>query len=475
MSETDPLYLHAERIRASDLFGRSDQLQKLFDYLVECTRSGRVPKESVIAVEVFGRSTDFDVSSDAAVRVCIHKLRRKFEEFYTAHPELGPARLTIPRGQYRLVLENAEVVPSRPVGASRDSLRGPTSPRRGFAGFPPLPHVAPSGLLGISSTAFRSRSGHNPWKIATLATAAALVLVAIAAGVFWQRTPARQFAAVRQSPVWAKLLGDTRPITVVLGDYYIFAENGELLQPQRLVREFFINSRADLDQYLRDHPEMMDKYMDVQLAYLPTSSAHVMANIIPLLAATHRRINVTMMSDLVPDDLKSTDVVYVGYLSGLGMLYDGAFSGSRFSVGSTFDELTDNRTKVRYASQAGDWYLRQSDRPTAAAASQMYRDYSLVTGFEGPSGNQVLVIAGTRDVGLIQAGEALTDPARLRELRERLTAGIPFEALYEVSGINGTEMASKLLVTSARPAHNTWDHISAQPDRLDTVALAGQP
>jgi hypothetical protein len=478
MSETDPLYLHAERIRASDLFGRSDQLQKLFDYLVECTRSGRVPKESVIAVEVFGRGTDFDVSSDAGVRVCIHKLRRKFEEFYTAHPELGPARLTIPKGQYRLVLENVE---------ARDSLRGPTSPRRGFAGFPPLPHVAPSGLLGISSTAFRSRFGHvpvvaepasrvrNPWKIATLATATALILVAIAAGVFWQRTPARQFAAVRQSPVWAKLLSDTRPITVVLGDYYIFAENGELSQPQRLVREFFINSRADLDQYQRDHPEMMGKYMDVQLAYLPTSSAHVMASIMPLLAATHRRVNVTMMSDLIPDDLKSTDVVYVGYLSGLGMLYDGAFSGSRFSVGSTFDELTDNRTKVRYASQAGDRYLRQSDRPTAAAASQLYRDYSLVTGFEGPSGNQVLVIAGTRDVGLIQAGEALTDPARLRELRERLTAGTPFEALYEVSGINGTEMASKLLVTSARPAHNTWDHIPAEPDRLDTVALAAQP
>lgn len=440
MSELDPLYLHAERIRASDLFGRSDQLQKLFDYLVECHRNGRVPKESVIAIEVFRRGTDFDVSSDAAVRVCIHKLRRKFEEFYTAHPELGSARLTIPRGQYRLVLENTQA----PVTQE-----------------PAIAEPAP-----------RER---NPWKIATLATAAALILVAFAAGVFWQRTPARQFAALRHSPVWAKLLGDTRPITLVLGDYYIFAENGELLQPQRLVREFFINSRADLDQYLRDHPQMMDKYRDVQLAYLPTSSAHVMANIMPLLADTHRRINVTMMSDLVPDDLKSTDVVYVGYLSGLGMLYDGAFSGSRFSVGSTFDELTDNRTKVRYASQAADRYLRQSDRPTAAADSQMYRDYSLVTGFEGPSGNQVLVIAGTRDVGLIQAGEALTDPARLRELRERLTAGTPFEALYEVSGINGTEMASKLLVTSARPAHNTWDHIPAEPDRLDTMALAGQP
>src|ERR1700748_1192188 len=160
MSETEPLYLHAERIRASDLFGRSDQLQKLFDYLVECTRCGRVPKESVIAVEVFGRGTDFDVSSDAAVRVCIHKLRRKFEEFYAAHPELGPTRLTIPRGQYRLVLENTEVVEE-------------------------LTAAGPAAATRV----------RNPWKIATFATAAALILVAIAAGVSWQRTPVRPFAA----------------------------------------------------------------------------------------------------------------------------------------------------------------------------------------------------------------------------------------------------------------------------------------
>ena len=393
-----PSDLHAERIRASDLFGRSDQLQKLFDYLVECARSGRVPKESVIAVEVFGRGTDFDVSSDAAVRVCIHKLRRKFEEFYTAHPELGPARLTIPKGQYgsssRMVrLRSAKcrpsAVPRRPVGASRDFL-----------------HCVP--------VTFRSRFGHVP--VTTRGKSRP-----------WQ--PPQRWSSWRSRRACS---GSGLPRDSLLpsgrarcgrscwvirarspsccGDYYIFAENGELSQPQRLVREFFINSRADLDQYQRDHPEMMGKYMDVQLAYLPTSSAHVMASIMPLLAATHRRVNVTMMSDLIPDDLKSTDVVYVGYLSGLGMLYDGAFSGSRFSVGSTFDELTDNRTKVRYASQAGDRYLRQSDRPTAAAASQLYRDYSLVTGFEGPSGNQVLVIAGTRDVGLIQAGEALTDP-----------------------------------------------------------------
>src|SRR5690348_10653645 len=114
MSDTAQIDDHAERIRASEVLGRSDQLRRLFDYLVECSRSGKVPKESVIAVEVFGRGTDFDVSQDAAVRVYIHKLRRKFEEFYAEHPEVGPERLAIPKGEYRLVLERPPSEPPPP-------------------------------------------------------------------------------------------------------------------------------------------------------------------------------------------------------------------------------------------------------------------------------------------------------------------------------------------------------------------------
>src|SRR5215469_5959878 len=140
MSDAAKIEDHAERIRASEVLGRSDQLRRLFDYLLECTRTGKVPKESVIAVEVFGRGTDFDVSQDAAVRVYIHKLRRKFDEFYAAHPELGTARLTIPKGEYRLVLEDTRVpVVEEPVA----SVQPVAVPR-------------------------------NPWKIAALATAAAL-------------------------------------------------------------------------------------------------------------------------------------------------------------------------------------------------------------------------------------------------------------------------------------------------------------
>ncbi|HXR92617.1 MAG TPA: helix-turn-helix domain-containing protein [Steroidobacteraceae bacterium] len=415
MSDTAQIDDHAGRIRASEVLGRSDQLRRLFDYLVECSRTGKVPKESVIAVEVFGRGTDFDVSQDAAVRVYIHKLRRKFEEFYAEHPEIGPERLTIPKGEYRLVLEH------------------PPSEATAVEVVPPAPRV------------------RNPWKIATFAALTLLLAVGAVAALLWQHRESNHIAQLSANPVWSRLIQDTRPITVVLGDYYIFAETDALSQPQRLVREFSINSRSDLDQYLMEHPQMADKYMDAQLSYLPTSSAYVMADIMPLLASTHRPIRIRMMSELEPDALKSTDVVYVGYLSGLGMLADPTFSGSRFSVGSSYDELLDDKTHARYVSQAGDRYARPQDE----SGPLTYREYSLIAGFEGPSGNQMLIIAGMRDVGLMQAGEALTGINSLRQLSQHLPNG-PFEALYEVTGMNTTNVASKLLVTSARKPVGVW-------------------
>ena len=91
-----------EKVRASGALGRSNQLLRLFDFLVQCRGADRVPKELEIAVDCFERSATADGLQDATVRVTAHKLRRRLEEFY-ANAGTGP-RLLIPRGEYRLVL-----------------------------------------------------------------------------------------------------------------------------------------------------------------------------------------------------------------------------------------------------------------------------------------------------------------------------------------------------------------------------------
>src|SRR5258708_22692792 len=95
MLDPQQLAACADRIRASGLLGRSGQLSRLFDYLVECSVQGKSPKEIDIAVEALGRGAEFDVTQDAVVRVYVHKLRRRLEEFYGGPGRGGSERIVI--------------------------------------------------------------------------------------------------------------------------------------------------------------------------------------------------------------------------------------------------------------------------------------------------------------------------------------------------------------------------------------------
>ncbi|MBK6672215.1 MAG: hypothetical protein IPG49_01605 [Proteobacteria bacterium] len=74
----------------------------------------------------------------------------------------------------------------------------------------------------------------------------------------------------------------------------------------------------------------------------------------------------------------------------------------------------------------------------------------------GPGEVRHLVIAGTRDTGLMQAAENLASPDALQEIARGKPAWNSFEALYEVVGVNGVNVESRLVgvnsTRAARPA-----------------------
>lgn len=397
----------AETLRASHVLGRSGVPQRLFEYLLQQSLAGRRPKELEIAVEVFGKSADFDVAQDAIVRVYIHKLRRKLEEHYAGAGAAEAARLVIPKGEYRLAVE-------APLQASQR-----TEPN--------------ASAVAARSGRFRLR-----WLAAALAASLIANAVLVATQVTESRSETRDRADVRNHPVWAPLLEDDRPIYVVVGDYYIFGEAGQAMDVRRLIREFNINSRTDLQQYLYQHPELSGQYLNLDLSYLPIASAFALRDLIPILTGGKKQVEVVLTSDINAHMLKSAHIVYVGYLSGMGMLQDLAFAKSRFSVGQTYDELIDNLGKRTYVSQAG--------APTDGEI--LYHDYGYLSSFSGPNGNQILIVAGTRDVAVMHIAEILTDAAKLQEL-SAVAAGTPgFEALYEVSGIDRMNVNGRLLAAS---------------------------
>jgi hypothetical protein len=396
----------AGHLRETQALGRSEVLNRLFDYLAETSAAGLRPKEIEVAAAVFGRDSGFDGAQDASVRVAAHRLRKKLEDYYAGPGRSDPARLTFPRGEYRFV-----AAPAEPAADAR------------AAGGP----------------------GRRPWLIALVAI---LALNALAWAGWWA-AHRDAYAPVRRAAPWAQLIAQRRPLLVVMGDYYIFGDLDQATGAGRLVREYGVNSAQDLDAWLMDHPEMVGRYRDLDLFYLPVGAAAALRDVTPVLApkaAAHDEVRVITASELTPEMLKRNDVLYVGYLSALRLLRDPVFAGSRFRVGETYDELIDTRTGRHYESQEGG--------PADGQSSQ--RDLGYFAAFPGPNGNRVMILAGARDMGLMQTAEAVTNPQMLKGLAEATAHADAFEALYEVEGMGRANLRGRLVLGSPLNAAGIW-------------------
>lgn len=419
MDGEEKVEILAARLRATNVLGRSEALKKLFDFLVEHSAKATAPKEIEVAAAIFGAAANFDVSQDASVRVYIHRLRQKLDEYYDGPGRGETSRLSIPKGTgYRLAVE--------PRTAQAEPML-----------IPPLLD---------SDARFRFRPA-----LIAIALVVLFALLNIGAwAVFWPKPAADDFAAIRARAPWTALLQDARPITLVVGDYYIFGEISKDGATNRLVREYTINSPGDLDTYLMAHPELQSRYMDLGLYYLPVSTAAALRSLMPILTPTAKerdRIHIVQASDLTPDMIKHTDIVYVGYLSGLGILRDPVFAGSRFSFGDTYDELVDDVNDHHYFSQEG------GPNPL----DKRLKDYGYFSAFTGPEGNHIVIIAGTRDIAVMQTAEAVSDPNAIAAVAKKTNTASSFEAFYEVDGMRRINLGGNLLLASPLKTDQIWN------------------
>lgn len=448
MDDSAVIRSEAEHLRSSGVLGEA-RLRRLFDYLVECTLAGQAPKEMAIAVDVFGKTAEFDVSQDALVRVYVHKLRRSLSDYYGASANDQRPSLQIPKGEYRLRVISAAVVAAAAPAATLAAAAGATTIRPTAVNPTAVATVAeaePGSAAGIAP-----RRVDRARRVAYGVAALAVLALVVAAALAWH-APRTEVEQVRSSPIWSSLLKDDRPIMIVVGDYYLIGET-DSMGVKRLIREYAVNSKSDLDHFVAEHPEVADRYMDVGLRYLPVSSAFALRDVMAVLAPQNRRITISKMSDVEPSSLKADDIIYIGYLSGMGMLQDLVFTPeSRFAVGDSYDEVIDKKTRHSYISEVGSQVM---DPPQPTGKEQPYHDYGMFAKFRGPGGNMILVISGTRDEGVSQTAETFTNIQRLQEFGHQADISHPIEALLEVSAFDGVNLSGKLVMQSGRESAAT--------------------
>jgi hypothetical protein len=431
--ETGLLREQAAKIVESGALGRSRSYARLLEFLVDCAVAGRTPKELEIAIEVFGRGADFDPSQDSMVRVYAHNLRQKLEHFYATAGRNEPQQLKLARGEYRISLATGD-------GAEG----GDAAPAA-----PPVP--LPPATAPLAAT---------PWTRRRLAAAgAALVALGAALGVAitLQRAPAPPpAAAVAASPIWADMLDDELPILLVVGDYYIYGELDDHGDVARLVRDFSVGSSRELDELMKNDTTLMARYLDLDLTYLPTGSAFALLDVLRVLYTSNKPVHVVSMSEMNEADMKSSHVIYIGYISALDKLEDFVFASSSLSIGYTYDELRNVDTGELYTSEAG-----------LPEVNRNYRDYAFISTFPGPGGNQLMIVSGTRDAGLMQAAHALADPMFVQSIEKMRPDSADerppsFEMLYEVTGYGRTNLDALLVHTAELNYQEIWGGIFRQ-------------
>lgn len=103
-----------ERLLAWPEISRSPQLGRFLDYIVQRTLEGNegAIKAYSIAVDVFGRTADFDPQADPIVRVQARRLRSLLGDYYRGPGQGEALRIQLPVGRY--VPDFAMVEPGQP-------------------------------------------------------------------------------------------------------------------------------------------------------------------------------------------------------------------------------------------------------------------------------------------------------------------------------------------------------------------------
>lgn len=405
---------------------RSERLIRLLDYLLECTLQGFSPSEEEVARAALSSGEAFDPRLKGSTRVYVHRLRRKLGAIYRDRP--GP-RLQIPRGRYCLLLADHHET---------------ASPRRGS------------------------------WRLVRFArwrTAGVLLAVVAAAGsshLLRGQHPAT--SELTGTLLWQPLAHSTRPTAIVFGDHYLFADlSGSVAgpaRPPRLTLDPAITSRDHLDLFLMQHPQHIGRWQNTNLNYAPSETVlalrAVLAAMPSLWSDGRAPPDVLPASRLTPAILKSSNVIYVGLLSGLPPLVrNPLFLASGFRIGTSYGELID-RDGRRYA----------TDDEGAGDVTVPQRGFGYVARLPGPSANHLVIIAGTDGQSLLRMAEAAVAPVPAVPARAPTASpSRAFEALYRIESAGDVRLGQRRLVERSLDPTGVWDTSGVSQRFPDDIAL----
>jgi hypothetical protein len=273
-----------------------------------------------------------------------------------------------------------------------------------------------------------------------LAIAGLLALNAVLAGIYCYSGAGG--GTLAQTALWQPIARSPSQTIVVVGDHFLFGER-RAGKVDRIVRDPGIANRAAFGSQYAGNGQGADGPVDLDLAYTSSNLVFALRSVRLALATAGVSSTVIPASQLDPAMLKSSNIVYLGPLDGLGpVLETGLSRVSGFAMRPEDGALLDKATGTAY----------RSDLAFVSTASVPQRDYGYIASFPGPSGNRIVILSGLGDAGLTQMGDLSINKPDLARLASAVGRSGPndkgpaFEALYEVKALYSESFGRSLLV-----------------------------
>lgn len=399
----------------SEAFKNSKHSKALLTFLLNCSMEGITPKEMTIAAQVFNKDQHFNPGDDPLVRVHIHNLRKKLDDYYQTEGKADRYHVEIPKGQY-------------------------------------LVHVIDVAERKKWSVWIREKVKKlKLYPVLLLLLSFACLFLLVQNLRFNQKIGKYQIVD-EQDPIWGGFFNNKNETMIVCGDHFFYTVTIPFDKRSVHIRDTWINTEADM-RYLV-YPQNDPTVKPSGQTYFPYACMWSLPGIIKVLNSSPRPLMMRSSSQLTATAIEEQNMVFIGNMKSLGLL-------------SHYVELANLRYDLR---ERILFHLVGPDTVSYASLSNedaYHKDYAIIIKWQGPRGNSILLIASFFTIGVKEACRYLTEHDLLAHLQQHLVATckcVPnnFLVIVEVSGIRQAITESKFVLSESLDAYGWQGAVNGQ-------------